>query len=266
MNIYISNNILPFFKKTLAMRSSFTVRNSRISRFLTVSIGLCTSLLFSSCLKDSMLGPSSGPNSESIISGLSVIHASPDAPAFDFVLNGEPIFPSNRSFTKYIPYSLLFAGKYQARFYVHDTYTNAFYTSDITLAKGKYHSLFLAGLKVDSLTTLLLEDDLTRPKEGNAKLRFVNLSPDAGALDFSIVEDSLFASKKNFKGYTAFYEIKAGEYTGRFKSSEGKPVHYDFILNLENGKTYTVWAKGLIETANKDRAFGNGLIIHDLKW
>lgn len=248
------------------MKSSFTFQNSWISRFLIVSTVISTLLLFSSCLKDSMLSPGPSANSESVISGLSIIHASPDASAFDFVLNGEPIFPSNRSFTQYIPYYPLFAGKYQARFYLHNTYTNAFYISDITLTKGKYHSLFLAGLKADSLTTLLVEDDLTRPKEGNAKLRFVNLSPDAGALDFSIVAESLFASKKNFKGYTAFYEIGAGEYTCRFKSSEGKLVHYEFILNIEQGKTYTVWAKGLIDTPNIDQAFGEGLIIHDIKW
>lgn len=246
------------------MRSLSAVQYNRVFLTSMLFIGLCTLLFLSSCLKDSMLGPGSSPNSESVISGLSVIHASPDAPAFDFVLNGERIFPSDQSFTKYISYSPLFAGKYQAKFYTHGTYTNAFYISNIMLAKGKYHSLFLAGLKTDSLTTLLLEDDLTQPREGNAKLRFVNLSPDAGALDIFIIAENPFASKKNFKGYTAFNEIEAGEYAATFKSSEGKPIHHTFNLKLQKGKIYTVWAKGLVGTTNDDQSFGNGLVIHDL--
>lgn len=248
------------------MWSSFILQKNSVLRFLLLFISLYTLLSLFSCLKDNRFGPSSSPNSESIISGLLIINGSPDAPAFDFVLNGEPIFPSNRAFTKYTPYFPLYAGIYHARFYTHNTYSNAFYTTDINLARGKYQSLFLAGTVANSLSTLLIEDDLTKPKAGNAKVRFLNLSPDVGGLDFSIVEDSLLASKKEFKQYTDFYEIPMGDYHAKIKTSTNAFIqqNYTFQLKLEEGKIYTVWAKGLVETTIEDQAFGNGLIIHDL--
>ncbi len=240
------------------MGLSFLVQRIRIFNFLLIYF-----ILLSSCSKDANYRNGASANVESIISALSVVHGSPDAPAFDFVLNGEPVFPTNRGFTKRIPYFPLYAGQYQGRFYNNGTYSNAFYTTNIKLAVGKYHSLFLAGLNSTSLTSLLIEDDLTKPKEGKAKLRFLNLSPNAGSLDFAIVADSLFASKKKFKDFTAFYEIGAGEYSATFKSSEGDSVRYNFSLKLEKGKIYTVWAKGLIETMDEEKTFGNGLVVHD---
>lgn len=244
------------------MGSSFFYRKNKALYFLfaLIASGL---LSLSSCLKDPNFGNSPKYHTESIISALTVIHASPDAPTFDFVLNGEPIFPRDRAFSKTIPYFPLYARHYEARFYNHNTYSNAFYTTNIKLDIGKYMSLFLTGLKSDSLTSLLIEDNLTQPKTGKAKLRFLNLSPDAGALDFAIVKDSIFASHKKFKAYTAFYEIEAGEYSATFKSSEGDSVRYNFSLKLEKGKIYTVWAKGLIETMDEEKVFGNGLVVHD---
>ncbi len=232
----------------------------KASSFLIVLFSLCL-LSLTSCLKDSE------HNNQTIGSALTVVNAAPDAPAFDFVLNRELVLPANISFAKNIKYFSLFSGTYEARFYKNKTFVNPFYTTNINLARGKYQSLFLVGTVADSLGSLLIEDNLTKPKAGNAKVRFINLSPDVGGLDFSIVQDSLFASNKGFKQYTDFYEVPAGDYNNaNFKTStEARSQrNYIFELKLEEGKIYTVWAKGLVETTDENRKFENGLIIHDL--
>lgn len=235
---------LPLFKK-----------NKKILFFLIIFSTLNV-LLLSSCLKDS------NNESNEVVAAVTVIHGSPDAPAVDFVLN-RGLISANLAFGLRVRYFSWYAGQSQASFYPRGTITNPLHTSTISLTQGKYYSLFLAGLEADSLSTLLIEDDLTQPATGKAKLRFINLSPDAGALDFAVVPDSLFASQKNFKEYSSFYEINPGTYSAMFMSSTGNLVDYDFDLKLDAGKTYTVWARGLVQATNDDQEFENGLIIHD---
>jgi hypothetical protein len=239
---------LPSFKKL------------KTSSFLIIILFSLSFSSLSSCLKNSE------HNNQISSSALTVINAAPDAPAFDFVLNRELVLPANISFAKSTKYFSLFPGTYNARFYRNKTFVNPLYTTNINLARGKYHSLFLVGTVADSLSSLLIEDNLTKPKAGNAKVRFVNLSPNVGGLDFSIVDDSLFASKKEFKQYTNFHEIPTGEYNAKFKTSTDAFMeqNHTFKLKLEEGKIYTVWAKGLVETTDEDQKFQNGLIIHNL--
>lgn len=235
---------LPLFKK-----------NKTVLFFLII-FGTINLMLLSSCLKDS------NDESNEIVSAVTVIHGSPDAPAVDFVLN-RGLISANLSFGLRVPYFSWYAGQSQASFYPRGTITDPIYTATINLTRGKYYSLFLAGLEADSLSSLLIEDDLTQPAADKAKLRFINLSPDAGTLDFSIVPDSLFASQKNFKEYSSFYEINPGNYSATFMSSTGDLVDYSFDLKLDPGKTYTVWARGLVQATDNDQEFENGLIIHD---
>lgn len=237
------------------MKTLLSFENSKTRTLIIIAFFSFSLLFLSSCLKNS------DSDNNTIGSALTVIHASPDTEPFDFVLNRSAVLPQNVSYATRIPYFSLYSGTYEARFYKHNTYTDPLYSTDINLAQGKYYSLFLTGLEAD-LTNLLIEDDLSRPEEGKAKLRFVNVSPDAGALDFSIVTDSLFASNKNFKEYTAFYNIAPGTYSATFSSHTGEAVDFDFELKLERGKTYTVVARGLVETTNEDQKLENGLINH----
>jgi hypothetical protein len=238
------------------MNRLFHFKKHKTLPFLIITFSL---LLFSlsSCLKNDR-------DNETIGAALTVINGAPDAPAFDFILNGDFLF-GNVPYETRILYFSLFPGTYQASFYKYQTFTNPLLTTNITLAEGKYHSLFLAGTVADSLSSLLIEDDLTKPKTGTAKVRFINLSPNAGSLNFSIVADSLFTSQKQFKQYTDFHEIPAGNYNARFESSIDTIADFTFDLKLEEGKIYTVWARGLVNASNENQKFENGLIVHGIQ-
>src|SRR5690606_12185853 len=121
------------------------------------------------------------------------------------------------------------------------------YDTEIKLFQGKYYSLFIGG-KSGSLTSVLTEDDMTIPPQGKAKIRFVNLSPDSGALDFKMNNENTIASNKKFKEYTSFHEIGVGNYTAKIESHEGDAIEIPVELKVEDGKIYTVWARGLVNS------------------
>ena len=236
---------------------TFKRKPSRI--YMTIILAGLTLFSLSSCLKDTNKG-----NQDALISGLTVINGATDAPSVDFTLNRSLVPPGNVSFGYRIRYFGVYPGDYSASFYKYGTNSNPIQTQNITLEKSKYYSLFLAGTK-ENLTTLFIEDDLTLPAEGKATLRFLNLSPNAGILDFSMENEVKFASQKEFKAYTEFKVVSPGEYSASFKSSTGELVNFPFTLKLEAGKVYTVWARGLVGSEIEKQGFEDGLIIHNLK-
>lgn len=237
---------------------TFKRKPSRI--YMALILAGVTLFSLSSCLKDS----NNDGNQDELISGLTVINGAADAPSVDFTLNRNLVGSRNLSYGYRIPYWGVYAGEYSASFYKYGTNSNAIHTQNITLEKSKFYSLFLAGTN-ENLTTLFIEDDLTTPAEGKASVRFLNLSPDAGVLDFSMENDVKFASQKEFKAYTEFTEVAPGEYSATFKSSTGDLVNFPFTLKLEAGKIYTVWARGLVSSEIVKQGFENGLIIHNLQ-
>lgn len=235
------------------------IKNNVTNPFMKLSFTLLLfTVLFSSCLKDS----EREYNDTVIVSALTVINASPDTPPLDFVLDNQRVqkfsYPDEK-----INYFAAFSGKRSARLFETGQLNQPVHEFEIRLLQGKYYSLYITGTK-DNLGSLLIEDDLRSPGKEYAKVRFINLSPDAPALDFKISGDSVLASQKRFKEYTGFQDVKAGNYSAVIKSSNGDIVNFPFDLQIKAGKIYTVWAKGLIESSNENEKFGYSLVNHNI--
>lgn len=240
------------------MKTAFKIKSSKASSIMLLLFAII-SFSLSSCLKDS------GPDTGSIVSAITVIHASPNSPAFDFVLDNQRILdPIGPEFVygKRIPYFRAFSGSRLARVYEKNNFITPLHEVELKLISGNYYSLFIGGTK-ESLTSLIIEDDLTKPLEGKARIRFVNLSPDAPALDFDITENTTLASDKKFNEYTSFQEVDAGSYEASIKSHSGNSINLPVDLELEDGKIYTIWAKGLINTDVEEEEFGYETLTHN---
>src|SRR5690606_32080775 len=124
-------------------------------------------LTLSSCLKDS------NENGDSLVSAITVIHGSPDTPPVDFVWDQQRVNIQEFAYGSRIKYFTDYSGNHRARFYQEGTNSDALYETQVNLTQGRFFSLFLSGT-ADTLSSLLIEDDLTTPTEGNAKIRFVN--------------------------------------------------------------------------------------------
>ncbi|MXV52938.1 DUF4397 domain-containing protein [Pedobacter sp. HMF7647] len=120
-------------------------------------------------------------------------------------------------------------------------------TSDVVqLQDGKHYTFFYTGDLSNNNLSVALEDDLSAPASGKAKVRFVHLSPAASAsVDIAVQNGSKLATNLAYKGATAFSEIDGGTYNLQL-SAAGSVTSALSIPNvtIEAGKIYTVYISG----------------------
>ena len=196
------------------------------------------------------------------ISGLSLIHASPTVEKFDIYLNQTKVNSTDFSFTNKIDYVNAYSGNRQVS--LANKNASGFRKSEsFTLKPQAAYSLFVIG-KIDDIGFLFLNDTLTNPPVGKAKIRFVNLSPDAGALNLAIdgatadlVIDKLFKESSTFK-----IVDKAERVTFNIKNKTTGAIETTLTnVKIEDGKIYTLWVKGL-KAVNDDFKLGASIYTH----
>lgn len=222
----------------------------KLVNFFVASCG-ATLLLLTSCSKTTDQ------------SSVMVIHASPDAPNVDVLIDNAKVLTSVAYGTA-STYNTVEAGK--RNFKVNATgQTTSVINSDQTLEKDKSYSIFACG-KLNAITAVVAADDLTAPATGKAHVRFAHLSPDAPAVDVYVkgTTTKLF-SNATFKSVSNFLPVAANTYELELKLTGGSnaTVFTTPTIKLETGKIYTVYAKGLVAPGTPTaQALGYGLITN----
>src|SRR5690606_13788062 len=106
--------------------------------------------------------------------------------------------------------------------------------------------------EAQSPSTLLIQDSLISIPKGKASVRFINLSPDAGALSLSANAgvDTLLFSSKNYKEASIFSTVPGNKkYQFILKNGETQKVT-SAAIDITAGKSYTIWARGLASSAD----------------
>lgn len=212
-------------------------------------------LFFASCKKESVNGGD--------ISFVSVYNASPDATAIDFSIITE------ESTKIKINQGLLTLGQKTTYYGVYEgTWTtevipsgspNSVFTRALTLTGREYVSLFVVGPK-DALDYFIINDDVTIRDPNRAKLKFLNLAPDAGSLYLEVQVLSTITPfpTREYKTYSDYQSFDGGIiYTLTLKNAGtntvvGTPVTSQF----SPGKLYTIWAKGSITATTEATRVG----------
>jgi Domain of unknown function (DUF4397) len=93
--------------------------------------------------------------------------------------------------------------------------------------------------------TLIVRDSASTPAEGKAKVRFINLAPDAPALDVIEGENTSLFSAQSFKDPSEFKEVNAAtdSFAVKAAGTTDALVSADDI-NLLPGKFYTLIVRG----------------------
>ncbi|MCJ8208179.1 DUF4397 domain-containing protein [Mucilaginibacter sp. RS28] len=174
---------------------------------------------------------------------ISAINASPDAQPLDFYLdnNRGNYFPIKSG--ESMDYIRAFTGKRNASFNLYGS-TQKIKTDTMTLRKDRFYSLFLCNV-VSTPDYLLIADSVARPASGMATVRFVNVSPNAGAADLVIQGGATIATGKTYRTYSAFVPVQ-GNKTYTFEVRQGGNV-LSIVSNvsLRAGSMYTVWLQGV---------------------
>jgi hypothetical protein len=189
-----------------------------------------------------------------------VVHASPDAPAVDVLVdNGSPavqdlMFPENTG------YVALNSGTRNVKVNVANT-NNTVINADLNLNPDLNYSVFAVNT-VSSIEPLVLVDDLATPASGMTHVRFVHLSPDAPAVDVAVTGGPVLFGDVSFKDYQGFAPVNAGTYNLEVRLAGTSTVVLPLPgIALQAGNIYTVFAKGLV-AGTGSQALGAEIIVN----
>jgi hypothetical protein len=189
-----------------------------------------------------------------------VIHASPDAPGVDVLVDDVKVNTAALTFPNSTDYLKVKVGKRGVKVNASGT-TNTVINASLDILSGKNYSVF-AGDVLAKIGAVVLEDDLTAPAAGKAHVRFVHLSPDAPAVDIAARGGAVVFPNVAFKGSTKFTPLDAGSYNLDVRVAGTTNVALALpAITLEAGKIYTVFAKGLL-TGTGDKALGAQIIVN----
>jgi LPXTG-motif cell wall-anchored protein len=142
-----------------------------------------------------------------------VAHLAPDAPNVDVYVNGEPVL-TDVAYTTISDYLPLPAGTQQVTVYATGDTSTPVIDTPVEVAAGGAYTIAAVGLVADgSLTAQVYEDDLRAPSAGNAKVRVVHASPDAGPVDVVPRGGDPLVEGLTFPDATPYVEVPEGTYT-----------------------------------------------------
>lgn len=225
--------------------------NMKKFTILLLSMG---ALLIQSCSKDE------APVQEYAF--LNIINTSPVLGTFNIYVDqtkintqGAVAFGGNSGYMRLTP------GNHNVKFTTASS-TESLISKNIPLELNSISSLFLIdrGVNLDYLTT---KDELGSMSSSKAFVRFINLSPDAPALNLAIKDGDVVVSDKAYKATSAFIEIEAKSYIFEIKdktTSATKATLESF--EFKAGKSYTVIATGLLAPSDGEHLIGGKIIIN----
>jgi hypothetical protein len=212
-----------------------------VIRSLIPAFAVLATLAVSGCSDDDS---NNNPVAPTPTGRVMAVHASPDAPAVDLVVDGAAVagglaFPSNTGYLS-VP-----AGTRNIKVQVAGTTTTVI-DANVDVSAGADYSVFANG-PVASIGALVVADDLTPPAAGKAHVRFVHLSPDAPAVDVAVTGGPVLFADREFREYTAFAPVDAGTYDLEVRLAGTSTAVLPLPgISLQAGKIYTVFAKGFV--------------------
>jgi hypothetical protein len=171
------------------------------------------------------------------------VHASPDAPAVDILVNDNAAF-TNAPFKGITQYANLDTGTYNIKVVPTGATDPVVIEADLDLEAKDYTVVALGTL--ENIEPLVLVDNNSAPAEGKAHVRFVHASPDAPAVDIAVKGGPVLFSNIAFKEVGDYLPVDAGTYDLEVRVAGSETVALDVPgLALQAGTVYTVFAMGL---------------------
>ena len=211
----------------------------------TALLGIgCFLLLFISCLKskNDYTPPPAGY--------VTFFQAAPDEQPIDLYFNSNKVNLAPLQYGDGIDYFKAFPGLRTVNIYNSNTHTLLF-SDTATIRPNIAYSLFLIANAAQQLGLFFLTDSISQPAAGKATLRFINVSPDAPAVDLAVKDSAAFVVNKGFKGFSSFIP-KTGGQTYNFEIRQHGTNTVLTTLSgvaLNSGLVYTIWLHGLANTA-----------------
>jgi len=189
------------------------------------------------------------------------VHASPDAPDVDVLVDGEPALTAV-PFRTVSDYLSLTPDTYPVTIRAAGDPETVVFEGELDLAAGTDYTVAAIGeLSEDTFGVEVLVDRNRKLPDAVAELRVVHASPDAPAVDIATDHDRHLADDLSFGDVGHYRVFFAGETDVAVRPAgddeDADPV-FETTLTLEEGKTYTVFAAGYLTPDDEptDEPFG----------
>lgn len=191
-----------------------------------------------------------------------VVHASPDAPGVDLLVDNTKVNDAALTFPDNTEYLDVAAGRRNIKVNAAGTTTSVI-DANLDLERDENYSVFAID-RLANIEPLVLVDDLTAPASGRAHIRFVHLSPDAPAVDIAITGGDVLISNRSFKSATDFIPVDAGSYNLEVRVAGTDQVALPLPnIQLASGRIYTIFASGfLMPPANNTNNLDAQIIVN----
>jgi len=175
-----------------------------------------------------------------------VVNASPSSPTYNVYFSGTLLSTAALPYAGSVAYRSYPAGSYNIKFTSANS-AESLFTQAVDLSANTYRSFYLVN-KAGSLEGLTISDELSVGSADKAYIRFINLSPDAPALDLAKKDEttSLF-NDKAYKTASGFIAVDAGTYNLNAKETSTGTVKASLAgTTFVGGYHYDVICGGLI--------------------
>lgn len=180
-----------------------------------------------------------------------VIHASPDAPSVDILVNDAIRAFQDVTFNEITDYAALPAGVYNAKVVPTGGGAGAaVIDADLNLLYFRNYTV-VAVNTVDKIEPIVLEDASDPTpfvlNPGSARVRFLHASPNAPAVDIAVAGGPILFGNVSFKGLADYVSVPAGRVDLEVRLAGTDTVVLTIPgLQLAAGTTYTALATGLV--------------------
>jgi hypothetical protein len=176
---------------------------------------------------------------------LRVLHASPDAPNVDVYVDEAKVL-ANVPYPTLSQYLSLPAGKHHIQVNAAGTTTTVIDVSP-TLASNDAYTAIAAGF-LANIKPLIATDETSPLASGQARLRVIHASPDAGPVDI-LVNGQVVLSDVAFGTISNYLTIPAGTYTIQVNAAGTSTTAITASVALTSQSNYSAVAIGSVKTA-----------------
>jgi hypothetical protein len=180
-----------------------------------------------------------------------------------FKVDGEAALSKLLPFSGSEDYIDVEAGSHEFSVFSDDT-PDPILSESVNIQGATENSVYLASSE-GKKQFVVLNDDLSAPSQGMAKIRFVNMSEKLAKADVFIngKAQAVF-SEVGFKKATAFINISPGEKINFQIRESGKEKTLVNLSNVQvsSGEVYTLWSKGEKPEESGDLILALGIIVN----
>lgn len=189
------------------------------------------------------------------------INVSPTLGTYNIYLDDKMINTAAIPFGGTVSYSAYNVGSRTVK-YTTASSPQSVLTKQISLTVNQVQSAYLID-KNDKMDVLLVTDDMNVTSTTKAFVKFINLSPDAPALNLDVTGGANLVKDKTYKNGSTYIQVDPKTYDFDIKDSATGVVKTTLTgIDVVAGRYYTIVSRGLLTPGTNDQPFSAQSIIN----